>query len=70
MLELTKIYINFIGICSVISEDSLVVLKNYNLNLVATKFAYLKLPRIIFMVSRIMLISGSQGLLNLLSTNR
>jgi hypothetical protein len=70
MLELTKIYINFIGICSVISEDSLVVLKKFNLNLVATKLAYLKLPRVVFMVSRIMLISGSQGLLNLMSTNR
>ncbi len=52
------------------SYNSLVVLKLCSLNLVATRFACLELHKIVFTVSRILLIVGFQGLLNPLSTNR
>ncbi len=52
------------------SNDSLIVLKLCSLNLVANKLDRLKLHRIVFGVSRILLIVGFQGLLNLLLTNR
>jgi hypothetical protein len=51
------------------SNDSLVVLKFCSLNLVAIKLACLELHKIVFGVSNFLLIAGSQGLLNLLSTN-
>jgi len=50
-------------------DNSLVVLKLCFLNLVATKFTYLELHRVIFGVSRILLIADFQGLLNILLTN-
>jgi hypothetical protein len=52
------------------SDDSSVVLKLCSLNLTATKLAYLELHKIIFGVSKILLITCSQGLLNPLLTNK
>jgi hypothetical protein len=51
------------------SNDWSIVLKFCSLNPMVTKLACLKLHRVIFGVSRIILITGSQGLLNPLLTN-
>jgi hypothetical protein len=50
-------------------DNASVVLKLCSLNHVATKLARLELHRIVFRVSKILLIVGFQRLLNVLSTN-
>jgi hypothetical protein len=50
-------------------NDSPFVLEFRSLNHVATKFIYLELHKVIFEVSKFLLIIGSQGLLNPMSTN-
>ncbi len=51
-------------------DNSLIVLKLCSLNPVVTRFACLELHKVVFGVSKILLIANSQGLLNPLSTNR
>ncbi len=54
---------------SLSSNNSLFVLKLCSLNPMATRLTCLEFHRVIFKVSRILLIASSQGLLNLLLTN-